>query len=84
MKSSVHYLGYGDSLGPTQFTSSVSAFPDRYFSFVSVEHRSVLPYDGHTDFDLADECAIHDMHIVKIVYTVKTCKMHRDRNEIDE
>lgn len=61
------YLGYGELLGPMQLTSSVSAFPDKYFSFVSVVHGSV-GYVGHTDdFDLTDECTNVDAHIVKIV-----------------
>lgn len=66
------YLGYGELFGPIQLTSSVSAFPDRYLSFVSVVHRSV-GYDDHIDFDLTrSECTNEDTHIVKIVYTVKT------------
>lgn len=60
------YLGYGELLGPMQLKSSVSAFPERYLSFVSLVHRSV-GYVGHIDFDLADECTNDDTHIVKIV-----------------
>lgn len=68
-KQVVFYLGYGELLGPMQLTSSVSAFPERYFSFVSDAHGSV-GYVGHIDdedFDLTDECANDDAHIVNIV-----------------
>lgn len=62
-----YYLGYGASFGPIQFTSSVNAFPDRYFSFVSLVHRSV-GYLGHKLLcDRTDESTIGSMHIVKIV-----------------
>lgn len=64
MKSA--YLGYGELFGPIQLTSSVSAFPDKYLSFVSDVHRSV-GYVDHIDFDLADECTNEDTHIVEIV-----------------
>lgn len=62
-----NYLGYGELPGPMQLTSSVSAFPDIYLSFVSLVHRSVDAYDGHTVFDLTDECTNDVRHIVKIV-----------------
>lgn len=67
-----HYLGYGELFGPMQLLSSVSAFPDKYLSFVSDVHRSVW-YVGHTVLDdRTDEYTTEDKHIVQIVYTVNT------------
>lgn len=60
------YLGYGESFGPIQFTSSVNALPDKYLSFVSLVHRSV-EYDGHNDFDRTDELTNGSVHIIKMV-----------------
>lgn len=70
----ITYLGYGESFGPIQFTSSVNALPDTYLSFVSLLHRSV-EYEGHNDFDLTDELTNGIVHINKIVYIVRTCSI---------
>lgn len=78
----ITYLGYGESFGPIQFTSSVNALPDTYLSFVSLVHRSV-EYEGHNDFDRTDELTNGSVHIIKIVEIVRTCSVSGEIMEVN-